>query len=100
MPTAILQEWTVTDHGTPLYDALVEKMDVRANPPPGLIVHTAGFSEDGKTWTIFDVWETEADFERFQSERLMPAIQDLPPALGGGPADRSCVYELHGFQLG
>ena len=46
-------------------------MDVDTNPPQGLIVPAAG-EVDGK-WRS-DVWESQADYERFREERLMPAV--------------------------
>ena len=56
-------------------------------PPTGLIVHTAGATSSG--WRVFDVWETTEDFERFNNELIMPAVEgmDLPQI----PPD---VYEL------
>ena len=48
-------------------------------PPSGLLVHVAGPTDEGVR--IIDVWESEADWERFRAERLDPAIAAL-----GGPA--------------
>jgi hypothetical protein len=48
-------------------------------PPSGLLVHVAGPTDEGVR--IIDVWESEADWERFRAERLAPAIAAL-----GGPA--------------
>jgi len=59
-------------------------MDVRNNPPAGLLFHTAGFVDD-RTWRIFDVWESREDVERFMNERLMPALKELPADAGAGP---------------
>ena len=58
-----------------------------AEPPTGLILHTSGATSTG--WRIFDVWETTEDFERFNDELIMPAVEgmDLPQI----PPD---VYEL------
>ena len=39
--------------------------------PKGLIVHIA--AETDKGMRIIDVWESEADFDRFMKERLGPA---------------------------
>jgi hypothetical protein len=61
--------------GTDMYDGVNAEMDLEGNPPPGLIFHWAG-EVDGK-WTITDVWESTEDFERFQEERLFPAIQKV-----------------------
>jgi hypothetical protein len=39
--------------------------------PPGLLAHAAGPTETG--WRIIDVWESEAAFRTFVSERLLKA---------------------------
>jgi hypothetical protein len=39
--------------------------------PPGLLAHVAGPAEGG--WRVINVWESEAEFRRFQSERLIRA---------------------------
>ena len=54
------------------YERVVQAMDVDENPPPGLIVHAAG--ETDGTWQSVDVWESQADYDRFREERLMPAV--------------------------
>lgn len=47
-------------------------------PISGLIIHTAGATSGG--WRIFDVWESREQFDRFNDEYIMPAVQgmDLP----------------------
>jgi hypothetical protein len=47
--------------------------------PPGLILHVAGPTDEG--FRIIDVWETQDAWQRFQTERIAPAIAAL-----GGPA--------------
>jgi hypothetical protein len=39
-----------------------------------LIVHVAGEAPNGDT-RIIDVWESKEAYERFRSERLLPAIE-------------------------
>ena len=78
---------------TPNYDAVTAKINVDADPPEGMIVHTAGFSDDG-TFRIFDVWESEDLMHRFDENRLGPAIQEVMGGDGGEP-DRRSQYELH-----
>jgi hypothetical protein len=58
-----------------------------AEPLSGLIIHTAGATSGG--WRIFDVWESREQFDRFNDEYIMPAVQgmDLPQV----PPE---VYEL------
>jgi hypothetical protein len=48
-------------------------------PPAGLILHVAGPTEEG--FRIIALWESESSWQRFQAERLAPAIAAL-----GGPA--------------
>ena len=50
--------------------------------PDGLIVHSAGPSQDG--WYVYDMWESREHFQRFAEERLMPAITEV---LGGPPPE-------------
>src|SRR4051812_17345498 len=45
-------------------------------PPPGLIVHLAVERPEGGLRYI-DVWETEADCERFTEARLHPVVHEL-----------------------
>jgi hypothetical protein len=57
------------------------EMEVGQAPVPGLVAHVSGPTPDG--WRIIDVWESEEDFQRFQQERLHPALRaamgDAPP---------------------
>jgi hypothetical protein len=64
--------------------------EVGAEHPAGLIVHVAEPRADGGV-RIVDVWESQAHYERFRDERLVPAVarvigeqrlaQAPPPAL-------------------
>jgi hypothetical protein len=75
-----------------MYDAVGEKLGLDGNPPAGLIVHTAGEVDGG--WQVVDVWESEEDAERFETERLRPAIAEVA---GEGDPGRPAmtVYEAH-----
>ena len=88
------------DRSTEGYDAVAAKLNVDADPPAGLIVHTAGFTSTG-TFRIFDVWETKEDWERFRAQRLDPALQevmgDMPE---GGPTVSEDTYDLHDVTRG
>jgi len=101
MAVAFIQEFKAQgdDRSTTNYDAVNERLNVRDNPPPGGIFHTAGWDEDAGVFRIFDVWETREDCERFLSERLMPLIEELAAAAGPdanfAPPDREGFYELH-----
>ena len=69
--------------GQEQYDAVNEKLDAQGDPPAGLVVHAAGQGEDGR-WRIIEVWESRDQFERFNEERLTPAIA----AVTGIPAEQ------------
>ena len=65
------------------YDKLDQELG--SDNPEGLIVHVAG--ESGSGIRIIDVWESKQQFERFQSERLGPAMLKVgiePPTNAGG----------------
>ena len=49
---------------------LVEK-HLGPDRPAGLVAHVSGPTHDG--WRVINVWRSEDDFRRFQSERLMRA---------------------------
>jgi hypothetical protein len=49
------------------------EVEVGEAPVAGLIAHVSGPTTGG--WRIIDVWESEDDFNRFQAERLNPALQ-------------------------
>ena len=51
-------------------EELSTRMDVRKNPPAGLIAHVLTDIPGGVRAT--DIWESEADFQAFTKERLMP----------------------------
>jgi hypothetical protein len=90
MAVAVLNE---VEGVTPeLYDAVNAKLGDEI--PDGGIIHTAGFTQ-GKM-IVFDVWESRERFERFQQERLRPAILEV----GGenAPTPTQIVYELHHLQ--
>jgi hypothetical protein len=75
-----------------MYDAVGEKINIDGDPPAGLIVHTAG-EVDGQ-WQVVDVWESQEDAQRFDTERLGPAIAAV--AGEGGPGrPQMTVYEAH-----
>ena len=99
MPFARYNEFAPTgDRGTPTYDALQEKLGVRDNPPDGLVFHSAGFSDDG-TFRLYEVWESREQAERFVSERILPAIQEITEGAPHPPEVQE-LYELHNFYAG
>jgi heme-degrading monooxygenase HmoA len=67
------------------YEAIHSRMDVDANPPPGLIFHSAGPIDEG--WGVIDFWESREAFDRFVSGQLQPAVQELGDRAFQGPPD-------------
>ena len=70
MAWALIQKATEMEWSD--YERVANAVGVDGDPPAGLIVHAAG-EVDGK-WQSVDVWESEADYNRFREERLMPAV--------------------------
>ena len=83
------------DRSTPTYDGVQEKLGLEADPPEGLIFHSAGFGDEG-VFRIYEVWETREQAERFLDERIMPAVNEMT---GGEPSPpvKQELYELHNF---
>jgi hypothetical protein len=67
------------------YEAVSDAIGADDDPPEGLIVHAAG-AVDG-TWRSVAVWESEAAYERFRDERVLPAVRQAlgDAALDAGP---------------
>jgi hypothetical protein len=64
-------------------------------PPPGAIFQVAGPSEAG--WRVISVWDSREAFERFASERLRPAFEEV----GVSQDDVTfSVFEAHSFMAG
>jgi len=64
---------TAQETGWADYEKVVQAVGVEDDPPEGLIVHAAG--EENGHWRSVSVWESEAAYERFRDERLMPAAR-------------------------
>ncbi|MGZ4291779.1 MAG: hypothetical protein ACXVQQ_04210 [Gaiellaceae bacterium] len=64
------------------YERVQQAMD-SGGTPPGLIYHAAGEQDDGR-WQAVSVWESEAQYNRFVEERVLPAVRQ---ALGDEMAE-------------
>ena len=97
MPFVVLQEFKITgdDRSTTNYDAVSGHLGLDTNPPDGMIVHTAGWDEEGGVFRVLEVWETQEDSDRFRRERLQPALEANLGAGNNMPPDRDASYELH-----
>ncbi len=75
-----------------VYDSVMEHLDWDGTPlPQGFISHSAGSTATG--WLVFDVWESQEDFERFYQERLKQALE---AATGGqAPQIQPTFVQIH-----
>jgi hypothetical protein len=95
MAVAFVQEFQIVDHETKNYDAINARLDL-TDPPPGLIVHSAGFDDEAGVFRIFDVWESEEAANRFHEERVDPLVAEILGAdPNADPPTRSGFYPLH-----
>jgi hypothetical protein len=54
-------------------DALVDALDLEANPPSGGRFRLSGPTEGG--WRIVSLWDSREQFEEFLGSRLKPALE-------------------------
>ena len=93
MPFAYVHEFDVgADRSTINYDGISAEIRLEEEPAEGLIFHAAGF--DGGNFRMVEVWESPELQQRFERERLMPAIAEVPGE-NGTPPTRTHSYELH-----
>jgi hypothetical protein len=100
MPIVVINELpeSVTQE---MYDAVNAKIGQEA--PEGGIVHTGGRDDNG-TLRVVDVWESREALERFENERLRPAIAEVMRANGQdpdqGPRPKQTIYEASDLMVG
>jgi hypothetical protein len=96
MAVMTVQEFEVEgdDLSTTNYDSVSARLNAEADPPAGLIVHTAGFTGRGQ-FRIIDVWESEQSWQSFRDGRLAAAVQPLMESGEGAPPSAEYSYELH-----
>jgi hypothetical protein len=58
------------------YEALLDALGINMAPPDGALLYLAGPHPDGG-WLIVTVWLSTDAFERFATERLLPAARAL-----------------------
>ena len=73
------------------HEAITREIGPEENPPAGMILHAAG-ETDGQ-WQIVEVWESAEAADRFDEERVRPALERVmggaTPEIGVPPT----VYE-------
>jgi hypothetical protein len=77
---------------------LMKALDLEGSPPAGARIRAAGPTADG--WRMVSLWDSEADFERFRDERLVPVLSDIghamrPPEIW--PIETVLTYHAAGF---
>jgi len=78
------------DWNQDLYDRTMERViPDPSNPPEGLIATFGGPGQNGG-WRVTDIWESEAHWERFRDETLIPVAQEIQ-----APPFDSDIGELH-----
>jgi hypothetical protein len=83
MPYAFVQDVPANEH---IYGQITARLG--DEPPKGLVVHLAMKREGGLRYV--DVWETQADWERFRDDRLEIVVGDVLAGYGI-PHDHSLV---------
>ena len=94
MAIVVISEWAATGRprDTSNYDAITERLGAADNPPEGMILQSAGYTDDDR-FQIIELWETNEHANRFRRERLMPLVAELAGA-NTEPPDVS-TYETH-----
>lgn len=94
MAVAVVQDFLEeeTDRSTKNYDAIHARITAKDGGSSGLIIHTAGFT--GKGFRIFEVWESQEQFDNFMQETVMPIVMEVGGGNPGRPPEVT-VYELH-----
>jgi hypothetical protein len=79
-----------------MYDGVTAEMDIKKDPPEGLIFHWAG-EVDGE-WTVTNLWESRDAYDRFRQERLLPAIQKVSGRdPNQGPQPTTTEFAVHDY---
>ena len=76
------------------YEHIRSKAGWESNPPEGIVSHACAFDSNGNL-LIFDVWETEAQMEKFMSGRIGPVVSQMglpPPGIKVLPAHNVNVF--------
>jgi len=75
------------------YDAVLATVRWEEDVPSGAVFHVSSFDSDGMYVT--DVWDSQADFDRFFADRLAAAIKEAgiegQPETGFRPVHRRFV---------
>jgi hypothetical protein len=88
--------------GVEMLDEVTAEMGVENDPPAGLVVHVHLVQND--RGRIVDVWESVADYETFNRDRVEPAVQSVMKRHGmtmeGAPQPETSIVEVHAIVKG
>jgi hypothetical protein len=73
MATVMLMHWPEVSLNQ--YEQARKEVNWEGNTPRGAKFHVSWMAADG--FHVLDLWESQADFERFTQERLMPTVQKI-----------------------
>jgi hypothetical protein len=73
MPTVMLMHWP--EVSLDQYEQARKEINWEGNVPQGAKFHVAWMADDG--FHVLDLWDSQAAFERFTQERLMPGVQKI-----------------------
>jgi len=73
MATVMLMHWP--EVSVPEYERTRKEVNWEGNAPKGAKFHVAWFGSDG--FHVLDLWDSQAEFERFVDQRLMPAVKRI-----------------------
>lgn len=89
MAVCLMMQFATMDRAK--YDEVMKTLDWHhSGPPQGLISHMAGPMKQG--WGVVDVWESQADFDRFLHGNLTQAFERVGARM---PALQVTPFELH-----
>jgi len=69
------------------YRSVVATVHPGGRLPSGQVYHVAGPTDGG--WLVSAVWESEAAFDNFLSDTLMPALSTVQGGFTGPPQQRT-----------
>jgi len=87
-------------YATERREAYLDWVNARIGPIhelPGCVLYEAfAHSRDAERVVMVEVWETQADFDVFMVDRLMPILRDTSGSVSTPP--QVTIYELHNYQ--
>jgi hypothetical protein len=76
-----------------MYAELCERVELRDDPPDGLIFHAAGPAPAG--WRFIDVWDSPERWDAYFEETVRPALAAIAHERGYDPVQGARVNEWH-----